>query len=1573
MADINWDIINNATGAVDDTEAIQAYNRNKYIRLKAAGASDTEIFGADKKYTLLEETNSAWWKKTLEGIEDWAVGDDADWQTYWERGLGKSNINLFMQQTEGKYTFGKTGLDWRKAFQAEPEDTGAIERFFETLVSIGADAPTFGVGAAIGSLSGNPFGIGFGAGFVNDSIKEMYLQALHKGDVDTFSEYWNLFLKHGVKEGIKGGLTIGAMSVAPAILPYLKIAKHTVPINKFSVASARWAALTGVGSAVEGQMPNKETMVNNALILGLFGFVDPKASQMLKASTIRNKTDHLTMIEKLKNDVGMIEDFGSKNIKTPRNEKKLVEKEIKDLKEELAELNKLDIESKPKVIESKEIEVKRLDKEIKTLKQNIKEAKTTSIKELNETKLKSFEKELKQLKEEKGTTINEFETLSKKGKIIKTEGNDLKDILSDKSQAVEFGKHDLMDKKISDLYEMGDLIPMLKKKKLFISDDRMGTVFAAKSKRQLEIIKKAETPYDYGVAYGYKEADIAKFYTNRRGGDIKLGYDEFIVDKKNFLKKHLKEEKGTKVIEEKDVVKFEKERDKKLEKEVAKLDSKHSDVMAEINAIKNKKKNNQFYNESRLKLLQIEAKKNVAELVKKRKILTKAKRIADIEEKLAENGQPVVKIFEKNKEFIRSKDKDVNFIEDKIAIGKIKLDLANFESFKAGITTHIIDRLYPILKAVEEAAARGVNVKKMDVYKKMRVQMGNIGKGFHFIKKATFDFKTLKDNGKSLYQVLDKVIKTPEKYRDFTVFSVAKRAMEKFEQGIETGFTLTKIDRAKLKNVIKQFEAEFGQIFKELNEYQQRVLTYLKDAGILTPELYAKVLELNRDYVPLNKVLDIKLRGTDTGLGSVVKNPLKKLVGDIEGKKINIDPIETMMLNTLHFVQIAEKNAVNKSFIDMVLNAQHAKSKGIGDMFEGIHQVKNIKEVKISSKELESLFLDIKGISENAKQGLTVFRKDGTTLTKSQIAVFENGKMKVYEVGVDFATSLKDLNKFQAMWVMRMLSVPTRTLRAGATLDPAFIFKNLGRDTFFAAVFSKNSFIPFWDTSIGIFHIIKDKVVGDALYSKFMKSGAMQSTLISFDRAYFKDAQMLEYLTSRTLHNAIKPKNWLESLRIISEIAETGSRLGDFKMTLKRLEKENVKLPDNKKMSEREILELAGFEARDLTVDFRKMGTSMQGMNMINAFFNARVQGLMKIYEGLKDPKRQGRILWNATKFITLPTLLIWYNNKDSQVYKDLPQWQKDLSWIIITNEGTPEQVVWRIPKPFEIGWIFGTLPERLLDWIYNQEEGEDAINSMKDFGWDFMKSLSPIPEFVRPFMEDSQNRNFFMDRPIVPYNVEKLLPEYQYTEYTSETAKLIGSIFGKLRDSLGMEAMRIGPLRMSLDSPAKVENYILAWSGGLGRYALSVLDYSFKTIGVTTPPIKPWSDNWVRNLSEIPIIRGFVVRHPSASSEHLTKFWDLYKIIARDVETFEYLMAENKLDDALKVWNRIDPELLYLVEMAKPIKEIGDVVTLIYNNDGVSANDKKQLIDGFYENMIDIAKQALQVRIDMKKRKKKK
>ena len=1431
MADVNT-LIDNATG-INNEEYLKKKKREDLLILKAAGVSDEVILGTDKKSLLIDEESRAWWQKSLDGIEDWAVGDDADWSTYWERGLGKSNINLWMQhkyQTKGKTTFGKTGYDWRTAFSPEPDDTGALERLFESVVSLGADLPTFGAGMAIGGFAtgGNPFAMGFGGGFVNDSIKHMYLEALERGDVKTFGEFWDVFLKHGVSEGIKGGLTMGAMMMAPAMLPFLKTAKFTMPINKFTVASSRWAALTGVGAAVEGEMPTWETAQNNALLLGLFGIVDPTASKMVAKSAKLNKTSSESIIDQVSNDVIMKQEVGSKNKKTFSKDKKLVASEIKSLKEELVELNKLDKESKPKVVENKQIEINKIETEIKTLKKNIKEAKTESIKTLNKTKLETFEKELADIKEDKG-----------------------------------------------------------------------------------------------------------------------------------------------KVIELKDVETFSKELNKKLEKEVVELEAKQLEVQGEIHTLKLRKKNNQFYNDSRLQLLKIEAKKNAAELTNKRKLLNKDRRIEEIEKKLAENGELVIKTFEKNKEFKPHKNADINFILDKTGIGKIKLESKSVESLRASFIKTFLDRLYPLAKLVENARARGVVEKSFDVYKKMRIQMGNIGKGFHFIQKATFDFKTLKDNGKSFIEVMDKVIKTKENYQEFTAYSIAKRVMEKFDQGISTIYSLTKADRQKMINVIKELDSKYAETFKELNLYQQRVLTYLKDAGVLSPELYSRVLELNRDYVALNKVLDISLLSkgnkNNTGLGTMVKNPLKKMEGSIK-ERITIDPIETMFLNTLHFIQIAEKNSVNKMFINMVLESQKRKAvyekdgPNLIDPFAEIYEVKNLKEIKVSEKELSSLFIDSKGMSENAKQGLTVLRKQDGWLKDSQIAVYEKGKLKVYEVGIEFATALKDVNKYQANIYMRILSVPTRTLRAGATLDPAFILKNFGRDTFFATAFSKNNFIPIWSSLKGVFHLVKNKAVGDKLYAKFMKSGALQSQLISFDRNYFRDGQMLAELTGRKLHNAINPKNWLENLRIMSEVFESASRLEDFKMTIKRLEKENAKLEDRQKLTEREIIEEAGFEARDVTVDFRKMGTEMQGLNMINAFFNARVQGVLKLKQGLFDPKRRGTVIKNSVLWITVPSMLLWFKNKDSEVYKDLPQWQKDLNWIWISNEGTPDQVVWRIPKPFEIGWLFGSLPERLMDWVYN-EDREAFTKSTLDFVKDFSKSFGPIPEFLRPFIEDAQNENFFFERPIVPYNLERILPEYQYTEYTSETAKLIGSFFSKLKKG----EMAI----MSLNSPAKIENYIRAWTGGLGKHMLDLLDYSFKTLGIVNPPIEPWSDNWVRNLQDMPIIQAFVVRHPSASAEPIAKFWNLYKPISDNVRTFEHLMKENKIDEAMKVWENINPELLYLLEFAKPLKEMGDIISLIYKNESIAANDKRQLIDGFYGDMIMIAKQALEVKKDLDKRKK--
>tara|TARA_R110002020_G_scaffold19996_4_gene68554 strand:- start:2093 stop:6358 length:4266 start_codon:yes stop_codon:yes gene_type:complete len=1394
-------------------EDIQKENKIDYARSKLYGGPDSLLFN-QKDISNTENENRAWWRRALGNVSEWAVGEEADWGTYLKRGLGQSNINLYLQQAQDR------GIDYQEAFSAEPEDTGIAERFVETLTAIAADTPTYLAGAAVGGLmTRSPTLTAGAAGFVNDSVKGMYLAALQRGDVDTFSEYWDMFLQHGVEEGVKGGLYMGAMGAAPAILAPLG-----VPINKATVAASRWAGLTGAGIAIEKELPTKETLINNALLLGVFGAVDPKARKMVEISALKNKQNPTQItLDMSKNEV-MKQELLSINTKIFSRDKKIVELEVLNLKEELAQLNKIDQEAAPKIIVSKDAEILKIEKDIKKIEETLSNpALESSLKTLNQTNLDILRQDLRDIKEATG-----------------------------------------------------------------------------------------------------------------------------------------------KIIEEKDVPKFNRDRKKNLQKELDALNKKQIELVKALNLTQ--KKVEQMGEGGAPPAAVNKLKKSITQNQEKidttTKLINKDQRIKQIEKELDDLGQPVEKIFDKDVDRKNHPDPDINFIMGKTALGKVKYTETGSQSFFAKVQSQYIDKLYPIKKAVKESKEKGIDqAGSLDVYKQFRLQLGSIGKGFHFIERGTLDFFTLKKTGRSFQQILKDVISSRKSYEEFTSFAIAKRALEKYKQGISTDYSLTSKDRAVLQRTIKNYEGKYGRAFDEINLYQQRVLTYMQDSGLLSPELYKTILQLNKDYVPLNKVLDPSVPKTSSGLGSIVKNPMKEMKGSVKGKA-TIDPIETMFLNTLHFVQLAEKNVVNKAFIDLAL-----RSKDLVDAFSVVKEVKNLKETKLNAAEINALFDGKQKISDSVSRNMIVFRKDNSLIKDTQIAVYDKGKLKVYEIGAEFADAIRGQNTFASNIFMQIAATPTRLLRAGATLDPSFIFKNFGRDTFFASVFSQNTFIPILTSFRGMFSVIKSKTKnGDALFDDFMKSGGLQSTMISVDKSYFREGQMLKEMSTvnKKLLNSINPRNYLEHLRVFAEIFEQASRVGDFRLTIKRLKKENLKLPTEKRLTEREIIETAGFEARDLTIDFRKMGMRVEGLNMVTAFLNARIQGYAKIAEGLANPKTRNKMIRTATITITLPSVTLWFANKDSETYKKLPQWQKDLNWIIIANEGEENETVYRIPKPFEIGWVFGSLPERMLDFMYSKNP-EPFNQSLLEFTKNLTINSLPFPDFMRPFIDDSRNQNAFYKRPIVPYRLEKVLPQYQYNEYTSTTAKFIASVFDKLAVATGTELNFVGP---SLNSPAKVDNYINAWTGGLGKYLLDSIDaiqsYRQKTFGEEPVPVKPWSDDWVKNLSEIPVVRSFVIRNPSASTQPLNNFWKKYNKISKYQNTYDLLVRNEENVNAMEFFkNKLIP-IAYtegnflLFQYAPLIKEHGDMIKYIEKNLEMSADEKRQLIDGIYRNMARLAETAL-------------
>ena len=229
--------------------------------------------------------------------------------------------------------------------------------------------------------------------------------------------------------------------------------------------------------------------------------------------------------------------------------------------------------------------------------------------------------------------------------------------------------------------------------------------------------------------------------------------------------------------------------------------------------------------------------------------------------------------------------------------------------------------------------------------------------------------------------------------------------------------------------------------------------------------------------------------------------------------------------------------------------------------------------------------------------------------------------------------------------------------------------------------------------------------------------------------------------------------------------------------------------------------------------------------------------------------------------------------------------------------------------------------------------------------------SPNPLPTAVVPIIEWMTNYNFFMGRSIVPASREKMPPELQYARWTSEVSKKLGELL-KL-------------------PPAKIDNLINGWTGGLGRYATGILDGILKGTGIS-PDIPEPSPT----LADRPVLKAFVVRNPYGSSgEAVDSF---YKTLKKYEQGEKYLKEMLKLDEKKKfeTYKAKHPELLffwdwegkdhysasarYLRRVARDLSELGKKQDLIYKNKTMSSAEKRRLIDKIDLLKTEVSRRAL-------------
>lgn len=787
------------------------------------------------------------------------------------------------------------------------------------------------------------------------------------------------------------------------------------------------------------------------------------------------------------------------------------------------------------------------------------------------------------------------------------------------------------------------------------------------------------------------------------------------------------------------------------------------------------------------------------------------------------------------------------------------------KAFYHNMYTKLVDELHPydeLTKEGERRIGRKFSTEESP-YEQAWLARGWAGKAKALIERGVPE--------KGIIAFKDIVRKIPDKLlKDFSTYLTALREldMNRWNKSLPEGETklITRYTEAECLETIKHYEKSsvFKKAAAEIHKYTDYLLSEeAVNAGMLSKEAAAAMKNKYPHYVPFFRefyeAADTPGKGTGKGFVNVggVTKKMKGSTLDV------IDPIESIARSTYAIINAVERNKVGQSIVRL------SKIDGMGALVEKV---------------------------------------DGAAkVTDHSFSVWENGKKVVYNTTPELYQAFKMLNPEGANMVVKILSVPAKWLRAGAVLSPEFMLRNPARDMISAAVYSKHGFIPVADTLKGLALYLHK---GDT-YWEYMRSGAAQANLVSLDRNYLS-GQIRDLMTRPGVKKMVTT-NPIEILRGLSEATEMATRLAEFHNVRKGYTGIGNRLFG--KTRKPGSIQDAALESRDITLDFSRIGSHTKSWNKISAFFNASIQGTDKMFRAWRENPLDMTI--KTAMFITMPSVLLWYLNKDDPRYQELPQWQKDIFWIIPTKD-----TLIKIPKPFELGILFGTVPERMLQWMYDKDRGQKG-NGFKGLGDVIIDNMVPnvSPTALIPALEAATNYSLFMNRNIVPqHERDNLPPAMQYGPYTSAVGKGIGKMFDV--------------------SPRIVDNTIRGYTGGLGGFGLTLSD-SVLGMGEERP---------AKRISEMPGIRGFTAT-PYASSESVQQVYDEFDRQNRLFHAGQELHQrpdgyDKRLHDQLK-------------ETMKAFQNISQARKAVMKSN-LSSEAKRKRLDEIQMSQVRIARRAL-------------
>ncbi len=556
---------------------------------------------------------------------------------------------------------------------------------------------------------------------------------------------------------------------------------------------------------------------------------------------------------------------------------------------------------------------------------------------------------------------------------------------------------------------------------------------------------------------------------------------------------------------------------------------------------------------------------------------------------------------------------------------------------------------------------------------------------------------------------------------------------------------------------------------------------------------------------------------------------------------------------------------------------------------------------------------------------------------KMDYQALANGKDRIMVKleGEDYMIRVEDPDLYRAMTffdrkpfgaMVNVAAKAKRLLTAGVTASPEFMLRNFLRDSLSSWAISKDGFKPMIDSIKGVKKTLTmDGSTIDVMFSGASFLGgyvngnapeAMADTVRkSLRRKGMTPEQIARYEKS-IIRNAAQAKG------IIADAWEKYSRVGEAVENGNREAVYDAAIKAGKSHAQ------AAFESKDL-MDFSMLGASrtMQVMTQVLPFFNARVQGLGKLTRELRD---NPRAIAKRAGMITAASLALLAHNWDDERYEELPDWDKDANWHFWLGDHH-----WRIPKPFEIGVLFGTIPERMARALGDKDTGAQFGKAVaRAIGDTF--ALNPTPQIVKPMVEAAFNYDSFRGGPIDGPQDLAVMAEARYNEQTSLLMRELGELTGF--------------------SPKQLEHLVVGYTGTMGIYVMAAAD------GVIRAARPGESASW--RADEIPLVKAvYRGTGPAKSTQHMEEFYRMLNEVNQLKRTVDQYRSEgltDKANELLEEQGGILKSRRSLSRTQQQVRVVRNKIELIQRDRTMAAEEKRRRIDELLARRNDLAYQAV-------------